>query len=141
MIIGGAVVLSWLAALCTFDVRFRRLPNWLTVPGAVVVLAVAAGTGHGSAAGWGALALSGLYAAVHLVSPEAMGAGDVKLAVGLGGLTGAFGIDVWLLASLAAPVLTAVWALVAVLGRSSRTVPHGPAMCVASAAAVGLALA
>jgi leader peptidase (prepilin peptidase)/N-methyltransferase len=139
--IGGVVALAWLTALCTYDVRWRRLPNWLTLPGAAVVLAVAVATGHGTAAGLGAVALCGLYAAVHLVSPAAMGAGDVKLALGLGGLTGAFGVDVWVLAALAAPVLTAGWAVVAVLSRGSRTVPHGPAMCVASAAAVGLALA
>jgi leader peptidase (prepilin peptidase)/N-methyltransferase len=43
---------------------------------------------------------------------------------------------VWLLAALGASVLTAVWAL----SRGARAVPHGPAMCVASAAAVGLAV-
>lgn len=141
MIIGGAVVLGWLGALSAYDVRWRRLPNWLTLPGAAVVLAVAAATGHGPSAGVGALALCGLYAAVHLASPAALGAGDVKLAIGLGGLTGAFGVDVWVLAALAAPVLTAGWAVAAVLARAGRTVPHGPAMCLASAAAVGLAVA
>jgi len=69
-----------------------------------------------------------------------MGAGDVKLALGLGALTGCFGADVWLLAAIAAPLLTAAVGLVARLGWSAKTVPHGPSMCVASAAAVGLAV-
>ena len=55
----------------------------------------------------GAAALFGAYLVVHLLSPAAMGAGDVKLAVGVGALTGAFGMDVWALAALAAPLLTA----------------------------------
>ena len=49
----------------------------------------------------GAVALFAVYALVHLVSPAAMGAGDVKLAVGIGAMTGAFGIDVWMLAAWA----------------------------------------
>ena len=75
------------------------------------------------------------------MAPAAMGAGDVKLAIGLGALTGAFGFDVWVLAALAAPLLTAVLAVVAVIRRAGSTVPHGPSMCLASAAAAALALA
>jgi leader peptidase (prepilin peptidase)/N-methyltransferase len=81
-----------------------------------------------------------VYLLVHLTAPAAMGAGDVKLAVGLGALTGCFGADVWLLAALAAPLLTAAVGLVALVRRSEPIVPHGPSMCVASAAAVGLAM-
>lgn len=77
---------------------------------------------------------------MHLVTPAAMGAGDVKLAVGLGALTGYFGVEVWVLAALAAPLLTALCAVVAALRRSGPTLPHGPAMCLATAAAVGLAI-
>ena len=62
-----------------------------------------------------------------------MGAGDVKLAIGVGALTGAFGFDVWVLAALAAPLLTAVWAVVAVIRRAGSTVPHGPSMCLSPA--------
>ena len=49
-----AGALTWLAALSIYDVRQRRLPNVLTLPGAVVVLGVAALAGHGSAALFGA---------------------------------------------------------------------------------------
>lgn len=131
---------AWLLALTAYDIAERRLPNWLTLPGAVLVLAVAVWTGRGLAALAGAAVLSALYLAVHVLSPRAMGGGDVKLAVGLGAMTGAFGADVWLLAALTAPLLTAVLALGAAV-RGIRTVPHGPAMCAASAAAIALALA
>ncbi|OMC39116.1 peptidase A24 [Mycobacterium sp. GA-1841] len=134
------VAAAWLLALSGYDIAERRLPNWLTLPGAVLVLLVASAAGQGLSALAGAAALSMLYFVVHLVSPRAMGGGDVKLAVGLGALSGAFGVEVWLLAALAAPLFTAVLALGAAL-RGIRTVPHGPSMCVATAAAVALVLA
>ncbi|COW01440.1 Conserved membrane protein of uncharacterised function [Mycobacterium tuberculosis] len=63
-----------------------------------------------------------MYLLVHLALPAAMGAGDVKLAIGL-----------------AAPLLTAVCGVM-VTPWGVRTLPHGPSMCVASLGAVGLAL-
>ena len=128
----GACVLAWLTVLSVYDIRERRLPNWLTMPGAAVILAVAAAAGRGVPSLLGAIGLAGLYLAVHLIAPPAMGAGDVKLAAGLGGLTGSFGFDVWALAALAAPLLTAVWACVLLVRRSESIVPHGPSMCLAS---------
>lgn len=134
----GAVVLAWLVVLSVYDIRERRLPNWLTMPGALAILLVAMVGGRGVPALSGAIGLAGLYLVVHLISPPAMGAGDVKLAAGVGALTGAFGFDVWTLAAVAAPLLTAIWACVAVIRRSSSTVPHGPSMCLATLAAVAL---
>ncbi len=135
----AAVVVVWLLALSGYDVRERRLPNWLTLPGAVLITVVAAVAGRGGAALAGALTLSVLYLVMHMVAPRSLGGGDVKLAIGLGAMTGAFGIDVWLLAALAAPLLTAGLALGAAM-RGIRTVPHGPSMCAASAVAVALVL-
>jgi leader peptidase (prepilin peptidase)/N-methyltransferase len=134
-----AVALLWMVALAGYDIRQRRLPNRLTLPGFAVIMLVASGSGHGPAAALGAGLLAGVYLLVHLAAPAAMGAGDVKLALGLGALTGCFGADVWLLAAIGAPLLTALIGVVARLGWSARTVPHGPSMCAASAAAVGLA--
>ncbi|WP_343599920.1 A24 family peptidase [Mycobacterium sp.] len=135
----AGVAVLWLVALSGYDVRQRRLPNWLTLPGAVAVVFVAAVSGRGPAAVLGAAALGGLYLVVHLVAPAGMGAGDVKLALGLGALTGRFGVDVWFLAAFAAPLLTGLLGGAARL-RGVRLVPHGPSMCLASAAAVGLAI-
>jgi leader peptidase (prepilin peptidase) / N-methyltransferase len=134
-----AVALLWMVALARYDIRQRRLPNRLTLPGFAVIMLVAACSGHGPAAAVGAGLLAVVYLLVHLAAPAAMGAGDVKLALGLGALTGCFGADVWLLAAIGAPLLTALIGVVARLGWSATTVPHGPSMCAASAAAVGLA--
>src|SRR3954470_19825703 len=135
-----ACVSMWLVVLTVYDIRERRLPNWLTVPGALAVLAVAAASGHGVPAVTGAIGLAGGYLVVHLISPASMGAGDVKLAVGVGGLTGAYGLDVWALAAIVAPLLTVMWAGAAVYRRSGSAVPHGPSMCVATLAAVALVI-
>ncbi|MGE2813526.1 prepilin peptidase [Mycobacterium heidelbergense] len=132
----AALVLAWLVVLSCYDVRERRLPNLLTMPGAGAILLAAAVAGRGLPAAAGAATLAGLYLLVHLVAPAGMGAGDVKLAIGVGGLTGCFGAGVWFVAALAAPLLTALWGLL----RGTRTVPHGPGMCVATAGAVSLVL-
>ena len=138
--VAGAFVSAWLVVLCVYDIRERRLPNWLTMPGALAILAVAAAAGRGVPALWGAIGLAGLYLVIHLISPASMGAGDVKLAAGVGGLTGAFGFDVWALAAVIAPLLTAIWACVYVVRRSETAVPHGPSMCLATVAATTLAI-
>lgn len=135
-----AAALAWMAVLSAYDIRQRRLPNWLTVSGFAVVMLVAAGLGHSRAAAVGAVLLAVVYLVVHCAAPAAMGAGDVKLALGLGALTGCFGAEVWLLAAIGAPLLTAVIGVVARLGWSVTSVPHGPSMCAASAVALlGLA--
>lgn len=137
----GAVclVLAWLAALSCYDIRERRLPNSLTLTGAAAILAAATLAGRGSPALAGTAALSAIYLAVHWVAPDGMGAGDVKLALGLGALTGCFGVGVWFLAALGAPLLTVLLGVI-MLRRGGGSVPHGPSMCVASAAGVALTL-
>ena len=138
--VAGVCVLVWLVVLSCVDIRDRRLPNCLTIPGAIVILVAAAAAGRGMPAVMGAAALFAVYLVVHLLAPAAMGAGDVKLAIGIGALTGSFGVDVWALAALGAPLITAAWAIVAVVRRSKSTVPHGPSMCLAAAAACVLAV-
>jgi leader peptidase (prepilin peptidase) / N-methyltransferase len=130
------LVLAWLTVLSRYDLRERRLPNSLTLPGAAVILLAAAWAGRGVPALTGAAALTGVYLLVHLAAPAAMGAGDVKLAIGLGGLAGCFGAGAWFVAALAAPLLTVLWATL----RRARVMPHGPSMCLATACAAGLAL-
>lgn len=135
-----SAVLVWLTLLTLYDLRHRRLPNWLTLPGAGVILLGAVLAGRGGPALLGAGALGAVYLLVHLAAPAAMGAGDVKLAFGLGALTGWLGAAVWFLAAVGAPLLTALWGVVAVLRRSGPAVPHGPSMCLATVAAAALVL-
>jgi leader peptidase (prepilin peptidase)/N-methyltransferase len=136
---GAAVIAVWLITLSGFDIRQRRLPNWLTMPGAAAVLCGAAVSGRGGPALAGAAALTAVYLLVHFAAPAGLGAGDVKLAPGIGALTGAFGAEVWTLAAVAAPILTGFWAVVALAFGGSEQVPHGPAMCAAAAGAVAAA--
>lgn len=144
MSIGGALagvgVLGWAATLSAIDLKCRRLPNVLTISGAVLILAGAAACGRGVPALLGGFALGGLYLAVHLCAPAALGGGDVKLAVALGALTGSLGSPAWIIAALGAPVLTAAVGTVAVLRWRCHVVPHGPSMCAASMVAAAVAV-
>lgn len=126
----------WLVVLSAYDIRHRRLPNALTLPGAAAIITAAGFGGCGPAATLGAAALAGLYLVSHLMSPAGMGAGDVKLALGLGALTGCFGAGAWFLAAFGAPVLTLLCGVGARLLRRRGPLPHGPSMCVASVVAV-----
>lgn len=133
------LVLGWAAVLlAAADVVARRLPDALTLPAypvAAVLLGVAA-VGSGDAGllvrgAGGALFWAGGYATVRLVSPAALGGGDVKLAGSLGALSAASSWSGLVLAVLAAAALTVALAGPARLF-GSRDVPHGPAMLAAA---------
>jgi prepilin peptidase CpaA len=76
-----------------YDIRFRRIPNWLTLP-AVVAGFVASGLWPGQHSAWGGLANAALgFALAMLVNfplylLHARGAGDVKLMAAIGALIG-----------------------------------------------------
>jgi prepilin peptidase CpaA len=84
-IAGGAVLLCGAAAWC--DLRYRRIPNVITLPAVVVALCL-----HGATHGGPGLLLSlaGMAAAAALVLPGYAlgftGAGDVKLLAAVGAL-------------------------------------------------------
>ncbi|MFC9788381.1 prepilin peptidase [Rhodococcus sp. NPDC127528] len=123
----------WCVTLSAVDLGVRRLPNVLTLPGAAAVVLAAALSGRGVAALAGAAMLAGLYLLVHLAAPAAMGAGDVKLALGLGAASGAAGGSTWLLAAVGAVVITAAVGVAALAcGRRGVGLPHGPSMCAAT---------
>lgn len=135
---------AWCAALTVLDLRERRLPNILTGFGALAVLGYALITGQFTVAALGATFLVTPYLLVHLAAPAALGAGDVKLALGLGGAAALGGAHSWVWAALGAPALTACIASVALAARRVRTsflgapagtrltVPHGPSMCLST---------
>lgn len=86
-ILAGAVLLAGIAGWT--DLRYRRIPNWLTVPALLVGMAVNAVFN-----GWSGLKSSLLGAALGLVLLlpfvllRSLGAGDWKLAGALGAFTG-----------------------------------------------------
>lgn len=87
VILGGAVLLSLIAGWT--DLRSRRIPNWLTVPG--VVIGVVANTVLGGKNGLISSligALVGLGLLLPFVLLRSLGAGDWKLAGALGAFAG-----------------------------------------------------
>ena len=87
VILAGAVLLASIAAWT--DIRSRRIPNWLTVPGAVVGLAanVVLYRWVGLKASLLGIGL-GLALLLPFVLLRSLGAGDWKLAGALGAFTG-----------------------------------------------------
>ena len=80
IVIKTILLTPWLIALCVSDIRFRRLPNILTIGGFAVAVVMALGLGGVSAA-VDALMAAGC-AFIFLFIPflmRAAGAGDVKM--------------------------------------------------------------
>ncbi|MEU2439967.1 A24 family peptidase [Streptomyces rubradiris] len=122
--------------LAAVDLRVRRLPDPLTLPLAAAALALLGvtallpeHTGHWPTALYAALALAAGHFALHLLNPDGMGFGDVKLAAGTGAVLGWYGWPTVLLGTFAAFLLGALYGGVLVLtGRAGRKtgVPFGP---------------
>src|SRR6202049_1982417 len=120
LILAGAMILA--AAAGWTDLRWRRIPNWLTVPALLVgVMANAV------LSGWPGLKASllgaalGLALLLPLVLLRSLGAGDWKLAGALGAFTGPGSLVDLLLASI---LVAGVMALVLVIykGRMRQTI-------------------
>jgi len=130
--------LGWLAvALTATDLTHRRLPDALTLPAApaAVLLLLPAGGEVALRAALGAVLLVAVHAAVHLVAPAALGAGDVKLAGAVGAVLSGVSWSTLLLGPLLAALLTAAVGVTGLLaGRLGRSdpLPHGPAMLVSA---------
>lgn len=133
------LMLSWGGVLLSgVDLVARRLPDALTLPayplvaGLLGIAAVGAGNVDPLVrAAVGTLLWAGGYAAIRLVSPGALGGGDVKLAGSLGALTAAASWPGLVLAVLASGVLT-VMVMIPARMFGYRDVPHGPAMLAAA---------
>ena len=116
------VLLALLIGAAIYDIRYRKIPNWLTLAG--VILGFAINFGIGPPEGGVLFALYGFLTAfliyMFLYMIRAMGAGDVKLMAAIGGLVGWerwFGI--FLITAIVGGVMAIV--LVAARGRLKRT--------------------
>jgi prepilin peptidase CpaA len=115
----GAVLLAVIAGYT--DLRSRRIPNWLTVPGLLIGMA-----GSTALNGWGGLKSSllgaglGLVLLLPFVLLRSLGAGDWKLAGALGAFTGPGVLVDLLLGSVFVAGIMAV-ALVIYKGRVRQT--------------------
>lgn len=131
------------AVLCLIDAREKRLPDVLTLPGAMLVLTLlafeAAGTGDGwplaraliTAAAWT------LFLFVVFVVAPGFGFGDVKLGLLAGLVAGRAGAGAALLGLNVGVVAVAVYALARrAAGNADDEIPFGPA--IAGGAMVGV---
>ena len=115
-------LLALLVGAAIYDVRYRRIPNWLTVTGVLVGLLI--NFLIGPPEGGILFALEGLGVAffVYLVlyAIRAMGAGDVKLMAAVGTLAG---VERWFGIFFVTALVGGAMALtmVAVRGRMKRT--------------------
>jgi leader peptidase (prepilin peptidase) / N-methyltransferase len=126
------VLLGWLAVLLSVcDMVALRLPDALTLPAYPAAALLLGWTLYWSRAPdlavgalAGAVLFAGTYAVARVISPGAMGPGDVKLAGSLGAVVGAVSIAAVLMCMTVAAVLTLLQSAMTRRGR----VPHGPAM-------------
>jgi len=109
------VLLAVVLLAAAYDLRFRRIPNWLTMSGVVLGLGVNAilfgARGFGLSA-LGLLCAFAVYLPLYLI--RGMGAGDVKLMAAVGALVGPLH---WLGIFLATGILGGVVAVLLILGR------------------------
>lgn len=109
------LLLALLITGAAFDLRFRKIPNWLTVSGVVLGLAANAllSGWHGFvAASVGFLVAFAAY--LPLYALRALGAGDVKLMAAVGSFTGA---ALWFDVLIATALLGGLAAVILVLIR------------------------
>jgi prepilin peptidase CpaA len=124
-----ALLLVLVLAAAVYDVRYRRIPNWLTVAGVVLGLALNSFLYQGispAVFGFAGLffALKGFFLAffvyVFLYALRAMGAGDVKLMAAVGAIVG---WENWFGIFIVTAVLGGILSLVLVIirGRLKKT--------------------
>ena len=110
------VLLILLLTAAVFDVIYRRIPNWLTVSG--VLLGLAMNTVIGAPEAGVVFALIGLAVAfgiyAGLYALRAMGAGDVKLMAAVGALVG---WERWFGIFFVTALIGGIMALILVLAR------------------------
>ncbi len=115
------VLLSMVLAAGIYDVRFRKIPNWLNLSGIVLGLGlnILLFKGHGlTAAALGLICALAVYLPLYLI--RGMGAGDVKLMAAVGAIAGPQNwIWIFVATALAGGIISLV--VIAVKKRWSRT--------------------
>ena len=118
-IVAALLILAALAAV--WDLRTRRIPNWLVLTGLIAGFGLNGflfGLSGLATAGLGMLTAFGIYLVLYLL--HAMGAGDVKFMAAVGSLTG---VKVWFYIFFASVIFGAIAGVCLALskGRLTRT--------------------
>ena len=130
---GIYLVALWCAVLGVIDIKYRRLPDALTLSGALLINLWALTT-HPQ---WmlGGLFWAGIYF-LTAVLVGGIGGGDIKFALGLGTAVAALGMQALMVAivgsSLISVLLGGIFAAVKGV-KMPKFIPHGPSMVIASA--------
>lgn len=114
------ILLTLVVAAAIYDVRYRRIPNWLTVSGVLAGIAMNTFLAWPSPQRWSGCFFAlkglglgfGLYLLLYTI--RAMGAGDVKLMAAVGAMTG---WENWFGIFLVTAVLGGLMALVLSIAR------------------------
>ncbi|MCK8608332.1 A24 family peptidase [Agromyces sp. C10] len=124
--------------LSIVDLTEHRLPNAVMLPTlialAVLLVVASAISGEWMSLLWalvGCAGMFGLYLVLALISPSAMGMGDVKFAAPLGLVVGWFGWTVWFAGVFAGFVIGGIVSLIALATRRVAlrgSIPFGPSM-------------
>jgi prepilin peptidase CpaA len=120
-----AVLLIVVITASIFDVRSRRIPNWVSVAGALLGVGVNAFLADSAAGAWfalkGLLLGFGVYFVLYLL--RAMGAGDVKLMGAVGSMVG---WQNWFGIFVITAILGGIMALILVIakGRLQKTLAN-----------------
>ena len=135
--LASGLAVATLAPAALIDVHQHRLPDpWTAAAGSVLVSIATIGIVAGALGPLpmlaGAAAMSLPMLALHLISPSAMGFGDVKAGLVLGGALGAVG---WQLA-LAGLALAAGSTSVVAISTGRRTIAFGPGLVAGSVVAL-----
>lgn len=132
------------AALAVIDARTHRLPNRLVgsmtalvLPSLVLAAFLAGEPARVARTLLAACAVGALFLVTHLISPAALGFGDVKLVPALGALVGFLSWGHVVLAFTAGILLAGLQAMVVMLGTRDRRahIAFGPALIVGTALA------
>ncbi len=137
--VAGAALLVALVPVVLIDIRHRLIPDAVVLPAAAVALAaaVAADPGRWWAPAGAALGAAAVLLLPWLVRPEAMGLGDVKLALLMGAALGVSVVPALAVAFAAAAAAGLVLLLRDGAAARGRAIPFGPFL--AGGAVVGLA--
>ena len=130
MIVSFAVV-SWLIVLCVHDLRARVLPNRFTMPAGVAAVAMGLADPH---IGLSIVLLAGPYLVASALG--ACGGGDLKLAIGLGGVVADPALALLVVGTAA--VATLVIAAMRDPAARRTGVAHGPALAGAAVVVGGV---
>jgi prepilin signal peptidase PulO-like enzyme (type II secretory pathway) len=128
---GGFVTAAIVAAMvyaATVDLIAMRIPNAVTYPGTLVVLAAAAVAGLSELADavLGALVAGGVIGVIALLARGKMGMGDVKLCLLGGALVGVdYALPAMLIGSLSALPVAGILLLARRIDRR-QAIPYGP---------------